>query len=462
MQKINDRMIKQNSNGDWAWSRSGQPCTAYEKDLKNPRKISQPLDKDVECDIAVIGGGFLGLSVAITLAEAGKDVILLERDSIGDSASGRNGGHLTPGLGRWSIFELIEEFGEEIGARVWRNVAQNSMAFTDLLIERYKIQAERVFGHLTLAFHPEQFAELETYLEVMTKYGYNNLQVISQKSVTEHVKSSLYYGGLLDLHGGHLNPLAYVQGLASAAESIKNADNSKNLVRIYENTTAIKIDKANKKVHTQDGIVTARDAIVLGAHANTIDLSTESGGKTINLTSYQLATSPLSEEMIKNLLPTGYCAIDTQVVLFYYRITANRRLLFGALGEATPLLPGKAMSALSKGLFTLFPQLQDNCTLDHMWNGTMDVTYNGAVNASSDSNFYIVNGWSGHGVAQSTWIGSSVARAILGDDEDFRLLSTIKHPNIPLGHSLAPYVVPAFMLHLKLKSKIWPEKIMKF
>ena len=98
MQKISDNAIKQNSNGDWAWSRSGSPCTAYEKDLKTPRKICQPLDKDVECDVAVIGGGYVGLSAAITLAEAGKHVVILEKDCIGDAASGRNGGHLTPGL----------------------------------------------------------------------------------------------------------------------------------------------------------------------------------------------------------------------------------------------------------------------------------------------------------------------------------------------------------------------------
>jgi len=462
MQKISDNAIKQNSNGDWAWSRSGSPCTAYEKDLKTPRKICQPLDKDVECDVAVIGGGYVGLSAAITLAEAGKHVVILEKDCIGDAASGRNGGHLTPGLGRWSVNELVEEFGEEMGGQVWRNVSQHSMNFTDELIERYNIQAERVFGHLTLAFHPEQVGELESYLASMAKHGYDKLQSIGRESVADHVKSSLYHGAMLDMLGGHVNPLAYVQGLASAAESIKNAVDSKDLVHIYENTTAIEIDNADKKVRTENGTVTAREAIVLAAHANTIDLSGKCGSKTINLTSYQLATNPLSNDMIKNVLPSGYAALDTQVVLFYYRITESRRLVFGALGEATPLSPSKAMSVLSKGLFTLFPQLKDNCTFDHMWNGTLDVTVNGAVNVSNDQNLYIVNGWSGHGVAQSTWFGSSVARAILGDGEDFRLLSTIKHRSIPMAQSLAPYLFPAFMLHLKIKNKIWPEKISKF
>jgi glycine/D-amino acid oxidase-like deaminating enzyme len=326
----------------------------------------------------------VGLSAAITLAEAGKSVVILEKDCIGDAASGRNGGHLTVGLGRWSINEIIDAFGEEVGGRVWRNVSLESMNFTDEFIERYKIPAERVFGHLTLAYHPDQVRELAVYIACMQKHGYDRLASISQASVAEYVNSPLYHGAMLDKRGGHLNPLAYVQGLASAAENITNPLDSKKLVRIYENTTAVEVDNVNKRVWTENGTVTAREAIVLGAHANTVDLSKACGSKTINMTSYQLATNPLSEETIKKLLPSGCAALDTQLVLFYYRITENKRLVFGALGEVAPLSPSKTISLLSNSLFTLFPQMKGHCTVDHMWNGTIDVTANGAVNVSND------------------------------------------------------------------------------
>lgn len=461
MKKINGN-VKQNSARDWAWSHSGEPCTSYEKDLIANRSAAKPLDADVEADVAIIGGGFLGLSAAITLAEAGKSVVLLEKDKIGDGASGRNGGHLSPGLGRWGVTELVEKFGEEKGAYLWDRVSSGSFLFNDKLIERYKIPAERVRGHLTLAYHPNQMDGMRKIAEEMNRYGYESVSMVSKEELGNYISSPIYHGAALDSQAGHLNPLAYVQGLANVARGFKNSDGNP-LVRIYENTEAVEIDNKNKKIKTLLGTVSARDAIVLGAHIGTDSLSASAGAKTIKVSSYQCATNPLSTELINTILPNGYAGFDTQLVMYYFRISKSNRLIFGSLSETSLMQPSEAIDVLSKSMLTAFPQLRDHHTIEHAWSGTMDVTYNGAVHVTKNiDDVYIVNGWNGHGVAQSPWLGSVVARAILGDDEDFRMLSSIKHMPIPMGKWITPYVFPVFMLGLKLVRKMYPGTIVKF
>lgn len=446
--------LKRNNLGDWAWCIDGSPRTAYEEDHVCTQASTGPLSQDLHADVVIVGGGSLGLSTALALAQSGVEVVVLECDSIGDGASGRNGGHLISGLARWDAGEMIKAFGLQDARRLWRGVSTESFLLVDELIERHQIAAERRHGHLTAAVHPGHVKSLRSYMEAMRALGYTVTQFIEKEEMDRFVASPLYFGGVLDVAGGHLNPLAFVRGLAAAAARAG--------VRICEHSRVTDVNEAALQLSTASATVKARRAIVLAAHAGMRDLCASAGSKTIQLVTYIAATEPLAAELADVLLPERCAVYDTQMMIDYYRIAQSGRLIFGGLGETSHLPVDEAVSALRARIETVFPQLL-GVRLEHAWCGTFDLTFNGALHAAqSDGRLFLAHGWSGHGVAQTVWVGSAIARAILGDTADFDMLASIEHKSIPFGDQVTRYLVPGLKKALQLQSNILPHRLVSF
>eukprot|EP00611_Tribonema_gayanum_P016793 TRINITY_DN29211_c0_g1_i1.p1 TRINITY_DN29211_c0_g1~~TRINITY_DN29211_c0_g1_i1.p1 ORF type:complete len:212 (-),score=12.30 TRINITY_DN29211_c0_g1_i1:5-640(-) len=185
---------------------------------------------DLECDVAVIGGGFTGLSAALACAERGFSVVLVETERVGFGASGRNGGQLIPGL-RWTASELEQEFGSDRADALfdlcWRDNRVKRR------IEKHDIDCDLKAGHLEAAWTPKDFDTMRREADYLaTRFDYDS-EVVSQADMGAHVDSPLYHGGIHDPHGGHFHPLNYAMGLAKAAEQAG--------VRIIEGQKALMI-----------------------------------------------------------------------------------------------------------------------------------------------------------------------------------------------------------------------------
>ena len=448
----------------WNWVNPNKatlekPANYYESSLAE-WQLFEPLNADVECDVLVVGGGLLGTSTALHLAEQGIETIVIEKDRIGSAASGRNGGQLTPGLARWEAEDMIERLTHEEAKKLWHFTSVESMDLLDELIEKYALEVVRKRGHITAAVHEGHLSALAEGVEARQHLGEYHAKMVNKTELFAHINSDIYHGALIDELGGHLHPLALNRGLAAAFCQQGG--------KIYESTEVIEVTNFNEQtegihVITRGGVIKARKGVVLSVHSSSFKLLKERNQTTIPFYTYVSTTSPLDVD-VKTLLPTEHAVYDTQLQIDYYRAVANNRLLFGGQGTGSCWGQEKTRSYLLNRIKTVFPQLKQ-VALDFAWSGVSDLTMNGAVDSRKQGTkcpVYAVHGWSGHGVAQTVRIGKAIADDMLGKSKDFAMLTQIDHANIPLGRLLAPVAIPlakgAFSLSLLLN----PGKMISF
>ncbi|WP_310469277.1 FAD-binding oxidoreductase, partial [Sphingomonas sp.] len=292
----------------------------YYRATANPFPALLPLSGEVDCDVAVIGGGFTGTAAALAAAEAGASVVLLEAETIGFGASGRNGGQLIPGL-RWTARELIAAFGLD-RARAIHALAMGAADRVKARIARHAIACDFAPGHLEVAHKPSHFAEMRDEVEVLTtRFGRTGLELVAPADIQRYVATNAYHGGVLDRDGGHFHPLNYVLGLAAAALAAGAT------IHEHSRVTAIDDQGSRVRVATHLGTVIATQAI-LAADAWTGNIVPALGRFTVPLMNYVIATAPLGDRA-RTLLPTNAAVADSRFVLNYFRLSADQRLIFG-------------------------------------------------------------------------------------------------------------------------------------
>lgn len=417
-----------------------------------------PLVEDIICDVVVVGGGLLGTSAALHLARENVDTVILEQFRIGSGASGRNGGQLTPGLARWEAETMLAQFPAEEAARLWRFTSVEAMELIDRLAEDYDLDIRRKKGHLTAAVHPGHMNALAKEIEAREAMGDFSARLIGQEEVQDHVHSPLYFGAQLDEMGGQLHPLALTRGLAYAF--------SHHGGKIYENSKAVELTETPQgiRISTPQGSVLARKAVVLGVHHATADLLNQNLSTTLPLYSYVGVTNT-DQNAVQDLMPTQMAVYDTQFQIDYYRTVGNSRFLFGGEGTGTQLSPDHMLHYLTQRLHTVFPD-HKHLSFDYIWSGKTDVTYNGAADCKKyeqgKATLYAVHGWSGHGVAQTVRIGKAVCDDVLNKNDDFYMLSSIRHLPIPFAGRLSSIVIPLVKSWAKVSNVLAPEKMISF
>jgi gamma-glutamylputrescine oxidase len=262
----------------------------------NPFPDQRQLAGDEAADVVVVGGGFTGLSAALHAAEAGYSVVLLEGQRIGWGASGRNGGQMIPGL-RWGALELVERFGEDHARRLLQ-LANSAGELVRGRIERHAIACDHRHGHFHAAAKPSHLDEMRRELDCLERLlDYRFASVVSAGDVGDFVASKIYHGGLIDMNGGHLHPLNYALGLASAA--------LKTGVRIFEGSAVTSIDHTGPVIaRTELGTVTARHG-VLACDTQMGEIAPDLTSMTMPVANYNVATAPLGETRAKALIPSG-------------------------------------------------------------------------------------------------------------------------------------------------------------
>ncbi|MBX2882680.1 MAG: FAD-binding oxidoreductase, partial [Granulosicoccus sp.] len=304
---------------------------------------------NVEADICIVGAGFSGLSTALHLAEAGFDVAVIEGVKIGWGASGRNGGQIVNGLNA-SLDRIQKKFGDETTRQVGSMLQEGGRIIRER-INRYNIQCDFKNGNIFAAYTDKHMREFEAKQSLWRKHGMDDHEILDSQALTEHVGSTVYTGGMLDRSGGHLHPLNLALGEAAAIESLGG--------RIYENSRVVKINREDSQpvVTTDRGQVRCRTLVLCGnAYLGQVEPSLTS--RVMPVSTQIVTTSPLDEQIADSLLPTDYCVEDARYILDYYRLTADRRLLFGGGTVYGGTDPADIVKKLRPALERVFPQLR--------------------------------------------------------------------------------------------------------
>lgn len=408
-----------------------------------PATARPALSGAVRTRVCVIGGGLAGVSTALHLAERGIDTVLLEAEAIGHGASGRNGGQIVQGFS--APMERIEAAVGRAGAQEFWDMGREAIAAIPDRIARHAIDCDLRWGYLIAALNRRQLADLRDTVEQWAGYGYTGPSIVEGPALRDVLATDHYVGGMLEPGSGQIHPLAYLQGLARAA-----ADAG---APLYEHSAAVDIAFGDTvTVTTTAGEVTA-DTLVLAGNAYLGRLVPTIRRKLMPVASFVGVTEPLGEERARRLFPQDVAVADCNTALDYFRLTADRRLLFGGGASYSATTPVGLKSWLARRIRRVFPELTD-VTVEHAWGGLIGITHNRVPDLGRlRPNVLYAQGFSGQGVALTGLAGTLIAEAIAGDDRRFRLMEKVRHLPFPGGWLRTPTLVAA-MAVLKLKDRL--------
>lgn len=414
---------------------------SYYAATAHPFAPAPVLDGAETADVCVIGGGWTGLSAALHLAERGYSVILLEGGRIGWGASGRNGGLLVPGLRKGAV-ELVAAYGTE-KAKLLHALA---MAACDLLfetIERHGIACDlKRTGHLTAAVKRSHVADFEA--EAACRAAVMNdgqFALLDAAAMRDELTACDFQGGFLDKRGGHFHPLNYALGLAQAARAAG--------VRLFERSPVRSLEARNGvRAVTDQGEVRATWGVVAG-DALLGDLVPALAARIMPIGAYVVATEPLAEPPVLR----DRAVSDSRFVVDYFRLSADKRLIFGGGELYWPQPPADIAGFVRPYLARIFPQLKE-CRIDHGWGGQVSITTTRLPHIGRDGSLFYAHGYSGQGAVLTTMAGKLIAEALAGTAERFDLMASVAPPAFPGGTRLRQPLHVLAMLWYALRDRL--------
>ncbi|MFN3359710.1 MAG: NAD(P)/FAD-dependent oxidoreductase [Pseudomonas sp.] len=392
----------------------------------NPTPDRPALAGDVETDVCIIGAGYTGLSTAISLLENGFKVALVEAAKVGFGASGRNGGQIVNSYSR--DIDVIERSVGAQQAKLLGDMAFEGGRIIRERIAKYNIQCDLKDGGVFAANTPKHLKHLEAQKKLWERYGHTQLELLDAERIREVVASDCYVGGMLDMSGGHIHPLNLALGEAAAVESLGGV--------IYEQSPAVRIERgANPVVHTPNGRVKAKFVVVAG-NAYLGNLVPELAAKSMPCGTQVITTEPLSDGLAKSLLPQDYCVEDCNYLLDYYRLTGDKRLIFGGGVVYGARDPANIEAIIRPKMLKAFPQLKD-VKIDYAWTGNFLLTLSRLPQVGRlGDNIYYSQGCSGHGVTYTHLAGKILGEALRGQAERFDAFANLPHYPFPGGRLL--------------------------
>ena len=412
------------------------------------------LDKSENCDVCITGGGFTGVSAALNLAERGYRVILLEANQIGWGASGRNGGQLGSGMvDPQSVLE--EDYGLDQAHQFW---AMCEEAKNEVLgrIKRHQIQCDFKPGVAGVACTNRASEKIHAEVEHLHKnYDCRSIRYLNRSEVGELLGTDLYYGGQLDMGAGHLHPMNYLLGLAKAATQAG--------VQIYEKNRVLKFRTIADEVavQTSTGVEIRAKYLILACNGYLQGLSTKLESLLMPLNSYIVATEPLAPATSEKINKLDVAVYDSRFDLDYYRLSSDKRLLFGGGGSYTRRDISDIRSRLRRKMLAVYPELSQT-RIDYAWGGQIAMTlYEIPVFGKLGGNIFYAHGFSGHGLALSNMAGKLLAEAIEGSAERFNIFANLKQPAFPGGKYLRWPMYALRLLYYAGGDKIefWRDKV---
>jgi glycine/D-amino acid oxidase-like deaminating enzyme len=399
---------------------------------------ARPLPSRVE--IAIIGAGFTGLSAALTLAKRGASVAVLESETIGWGASSRNGGMVLTGM-KLGVNQLISMYGRDLTRRMYA-ASLETIDCVEQIVREEAIDCDfSRCGHLEVACKQKHFDDYARQVEVIAREFNHQLRVVQKNELNTEIGSNIYYGGMVDEVSAGLNPARYVAGLGRVAISAG--------AEIFEHTRVEGLQRESRdgeagwKIATSRGPLWAREVFV-ATSGYTSKATPALRKKLIPIGSFIITTEVLPEMLAHELSPCNRMIYDSKNYLYYYRLTPDRRMLFGgraAFFPETDQTIRRSAEILRGGMIEVYPQLRD-AKIEYVWGGTLDFAFDIMPHAGQLDGMYYAVGYAGHGVAMATYQGQKMAELIAGDKPENPFIG-LPFPGAPLGlYNGKPWFLP--------------------
>ncbi|APT59894.1 oxidoreductase [Roseomonas gilardii] len=391
-----------------AFSARPLPRSLYAATARAP-VAAPPLEGEHRASVAVVGGGFTGLSTALHLAESGVDVIVLEAHEPGWGASGRNGGQVNPGL-KHDPAEVERDFGPELGRRmVTMSNAAPDKVFS--LVQQHQILCEaHQGGTIRGAFHANGLGTIRATAEDNARRG-GPVEILDAEGMRRLTGSARYLGGSIDRRGGSVNPLGYARGLADAAQRAG--------ARIHGGSPALRMERQGTswRIATPGGAVTA-EKVVLATNAYSDDLWPGLRRSIVPVFSGIAATEPLPDRIAATIMPDRPVLFEIASLTVYYRLDAWNRLLMGGRSIGRETSDPVNFRRLTRYALRLWPQLAE-ARWEYFWNGQLAVTTDHYPHLHEPAPGVIAClAYNGRGVAMATTMGEQVARRVMGASQE--------------------------------------------
>lgn len=394
-------------------------------------------------DVCVVGAGFTGTATALSLAERGYSVALVEANRVGWGASGRNGGQVINGMG--GIETLRKKHGNGI-AEILNNLRWGGNDIIRERVAKYDIQCDLKDGYLEVATKPSQVSYIDEFAEDRESHPSDfAYEVWDREKTCDMLGTDAYHGGFVCYRDGHLHPLNLCIGEARAAHNLG--------VQIFEQSPVTGITHGKRpRVETANGYVEA-DSVVLAGNAYSQLEPKHLSNLIFPAGSYIIATEPLADDVAKSINRKDVAVCDLNEVVDYYRLSADKRLLFGGACNYSGRDPKSIKSYILPRMLKVYPQLKD-VKIEYEWGGKIGVVLRriptlGRIN----DNVYYCQGYSGHGVCATHVMGEVMADAVTGTMERFDLFADMNHFRIPGTQWMGNQIIALGMLYYKMKDR---------
>lgn len=415
---------------------------SYYAATANVSKEFPRLKGDIRTDICVIGGGFTGVSTALALAERSYNVCVLEANRIGWGASGRNGGQI---IGGFSGEKKVVKARPELADLVW-NMHWRGHEIIRERVERYGIDCDLKMGYVDVAIKPRHLRDFEEEHERFSARAVTfEHRLLTREETRDLLGTDAYIGALQVMGNGHLHPLNLCTGEAQAAASLG--------VQFYEQSAAMRLDHGDAvRVSTAEGSVTADFVIVAGNAYQSLVKSIRR--RFFPVRSYIIATEPLTDEQLETVNPHDLAVCDPNFVLQYFRLSADKRLLFGGRMSYTGEDSSVIASRLKPRMLKIFPQL-NGIKVDYAWGGTIAVPINRIPQLGRLApNVFYSNAYSGHGVNVTHLAGEILADVVGGTADRFDVFSAFPSTRIPGVGLIGNAMVSVGVAYYALKDRM--------
>lgn len=411
----------------------------YAATVNDPTDFT-PLRGRQHADVCIIGAGFTGISTALHLAEKGYDVHVVEANKVGWGASGRNGGQLIAGISAEK--RLARLLGEQA---VW-DLRWAGHEIIRQRVRTYDIDCDLKFGYIDVAIKPRHVRDLENICRYLDGHGFvHEYRLLSQRETRDLIGTDAYIGALLNMGNGHLHPLNLCIGEARAAVA--------NGATIYEQSPVTHIEHGDKPVvHTAVGSVQADFVVIAGNAYHRLERTLR--GQVLPVNSFIIASEPLPGALVDEINRDDVAVCDPNYILEYFRLSADKRLLFGGRCNYFGLDPDVIKSQLVPRMLKIYPQLRD-IRFEFAWGGSIAVPVNRVPQFGRVApNVFYAQGYSGHGVNVTHVTGQILAEAIAGTSERFDVISKLKSIRLPGAATFSKQLVALGMVYYGLRDKL--------